>query len=281
MNTKSYLLILILILFIAPTFAQKKPKKDTLTLNDMYIKLVEIENSIHNLSNADVKTDKSKKNDNENKLKDQEKKIKVLTDSVSDLNGKIKKLKEDISVEKKYNTELKSEKNNAINQEKINLQDEIKTLLSQEYTFPLDLLNIIETRVKKLTSTKPDNYEKFAIFKDAYTKINEAYKLLEAPFDCINKNTSLSELNNLKLDEKLFLGLNKNKDLIISLLDSYNSTTKEIAKIIIDYSSLNEEKRREKLNGKDYIVSDYPFLKLQLKKALEDKNFKIATTDCK
>jgi hypothetical protein len=276
---------------VVSSFAQNNEKKDTLTLLDLYNKIEKIEKLIEKTPEQGSKTgilkDENKELKTENKsLKDFQKIKESTIDSLIRVNirlaNKIAKYQKDSLNSQAESNKQKLKLQELDKNEREALQKEINALLNQSYTFPEALLNSLNKRCESL-SVKPSNFESLKVYINAHSVINDAYKLLEQAYDYYKNTNAISMLGKLILDNNVYGGLVKNKTYIEKTLVDYCSKTNEIAKKLdaIHAQDWSEDaKRKETVESKEYIVKNYPYLKTQLYKAVEDKTFKIAKIDC-
>jgi hypothetical protein len=275
---------------VVSSFAQNNEKKDTLDLLDLYNKIEKIEKLIEKNPEQGSKTgilkDENKELKTENKsLKDFQKIKESTIDSLIRGNirlaNKIAKYQKDSLNSQAESNKQKLKLQELDKNEREALQKEINALLNQSYTFPEALLNSLNKRCEKLY-VKPSNFESLKVYINAHSVINDAYQLIEQAYDYAKNTNAISMLGKLILDNNVYGGLVQNKTYIEKTLVDYCSKTNVIATIIEDINdtSPNEEYRKEKLAPKEFKVKDYPYLKTQLYKAVEDKTFKIAKIDC-
>ena len=291
MSLKLKFILALLFTSVMFSFAQKNEKKDTLTLLDLYNKIEKIEKTLSKNTESETKIVKTKTEEtdlkNENKLIKEDIKLKQttidkLTKDVAAATLKLNKYRADsIDLQAKLNTQniklQDFEKN-----ERDALQKEINAVLNQGYTFPKELLNSLNNRCNNL-AVKPINFESLKKYIEAHSIIYDSFLLIEKPFDNVKNLIAISLLNKLMLEKEVYNGLAQNKIDIESILSKYCTKTNEIAKKIEDINSqtFSEDlKRKETLETKEWMVKNYPYLKSQLNKAVEDKNFRIEKIAC-
>lgn len=198
-------------------------------------------------------------------------KIVRLNDTVTQNTNRIKSL--DLQV-KKLQEQAKAD----FNREKSILEEEISAILNQSIALSESLVRSLEIRAIRYSPANQEQLNKYLI---AYKAIKTGYSILDKVIVPAEVRAKLEELSRIKLDEKVYVGLEEDRNKLTEYLEQYCDLTNSLAKYIEDSKVLQIEATRiEFLSNVEFEFENYPYLSEVLKSAKKDRLLIVDKVTC-